>query len=326
MDEHNDATEIKMISIITPCYNEEANVRFMVEAIRKVMEAQPYAYEHILIDNHSTDETWNILKVLAHNDKQIKIIRNTRNFGGLRNAAYGLYQSAGDCGIILACDFQDPPELIPQFIERWQDGYKVVLGKKTRSDESFVMYRIRGLYYKIIQHYADIPEYEQTTGFGLYDREVIAQLRKLAEPEPSLRHLVADLGYPAAFIEFRQPKRMRGKSKYGLGSYVEYALNSFVNTSRVPLKLAIFWGFFVSFFSFAIALLYCIWKLKNWMSFDMGQAPLLIGIFFIGGILLMFLGIIGEYIGEILTRVTSRPLVVEEERINFADDKGGTSV
>ncbi len=309
----------KKISIVNPCFNEEENVELMVRAVKEIMEKLPYEYEHILVDNHSDDRTWDILKRLAGEDKRIKIIRNVRNFGGLRNAANGLFQADGDCAILLACDFQDPPELIPQFIEKWNQGYKVVLGKKTESDENALMYNIRGLYYKIIQHYSEVPEYEQTTGFGLYDQTVISQLKALDEPEPSLRHLIADLGYQVAFIEFRQPKRLRGKSGYSLRYYFQYAVSSFINTSKVPLKLAILWGFIVSLISFAVAIFYLVWKLKNWMYFDMGQAPLLIGIFFIGGILLMFLGILGEYIGEILTRVTKRPLVIEEERLNFED-------
>lgn len=307
----------KKISIITPCFNEEENVRELVLAVKNIMTELPYAYEHILIDNHSTDQTWAVLKKIANQDKRIKIIRNARNFGALRSLAYALFQMTGDAGIPLSCDMQDPPALIPRFVEAWEQGYKVVFGKKTTAEENVFMYHIRGLYYKIIRHYANVPEYEQTTGFGLYDKEVVRQLEKLQEPEPSLRHLVADLGYEVSFVEYRQPKRAHGKSKFNLITYFEYALSTFVNTSRAPLRLATLWGFSISFISFFIALIYLVWKLVNWMYFDLGQAPMLIGLFFIGGVLLMFLGIIGEYIGEILTRVTKRPLVIEEERINF---------
>lgn len=269
----------KKVSIITPCYNEEENVKELAYAVRNTMVGLPYTYEHILIDNHSTDQTWAVLKEIASQDKRIKVIRNVRNFGALRSLAYALFQMTGDVGIPLSCDMQDPPSLIPQFIAAWEQGYKVVLGKKTKADENALMYCIRGLYYKIIQHYASVPEYEQTTGFGLYDKEVVQQLESLQEPEPSLRHLIAELGYEVAFVEYRQPKRIHGKSKFNLLSYFEYALSTLINTSRAPLRLATLWGFTISLMSFSIAMVYFIWKLVNWMYFDLGQAPMLIGIF-----------------------------------------------
>lgn len=317
MESHGTTPQRPRISIITPCYNEEGNVEHLIERVREVMSGLPYTYEHILIDNHSTDRTWQILMDYAANDKRIKLIRNVRNFGGLRSPAHALYQSSGEASILIASDLQDPPELIPQFLKKWEEGYKVVLGQKTSAEESIIMYKIRSLYYKTIQHFADIPEYAQTTGFGLFDHEVVMAMEALQEPEPSTRHLVADLGYEAALIPYRQPKRTRGKSGFGLAVYISYAMRSFVQTSRAPLKLAVFWGFIIALFSFCIALFYLIYKLRHWANFDAGQAPILIGIFFIGGILLMYLGIIGEYIGEVLNRVTKRPLVIEKERVNF---------
>lgn len=317
MDTKKPPQKNQLISVVTPCYNEAENVEILIQRVRKVMAGLPYLYEHILIDNHSTDQTWEILKNFAAEDKRIKLIRNARNFGGLRSPAYALFQAKGSAGILLASDLQDPPELIPQFIEKWEQGYKVVLGQKTSSEENIVMYKIRSLYYKIIQRLAEVPEYEQTTGFGLYDQEVIHQLQRLNEPEPSPRHLIADLGYAAALVPFRQPKRAHGKTGFGFNVYLSYALRSLVQTSRVPLKLATMLGFMVSIISLGIAGFYLIYKICNWTTFELGLAPLLIGIFFIGGVLLMFLGIIGEYIGEILSRVTIRPLVIVQERINF---------
>ncbi|MDE7313119.1 MAG: glycosyltransferase [Eubacterium sp.] len=309
---------MKMISIVTPCYNEEDNIEAVISAVRDIMgRLTQYRYEHILIDNHSTDDTWKKIKKAASDDSHIKAIRNARNFGPLRSIAYAVFQAQGDASILLACDLQDPPSLIPDFIEKWENGYQVIFGKKTKSEENPLMYAVRGLYYKIIRFFAETPEFEQTTGFGLYDKSVIRQLEELYEPVPSFRHLIADLGYDVAFIEYKQPKRVHGKSSYNFFGYFDYALSSLINTSRVPLKLAAFLGLITSFVSLITAVVYFVWKITNWMYFDTGQAPLLIGIFFIGGVLLLFLGIIGEYVGEILTRVTKRPLIIEQERVNF---------
>ncbi len=311
---------MKMISIVTPCYNEEDNVEAVICAVRETMGRLPgYTYEHILTDNHSTDRTWEKIKGAAVNDPRIKAIKNARNFGPLRSIAHGVYQMEGDAAILLASDLQDPPALIPKFLEKWESGYKVVFGRKTASEENPLMYAVRGLYYKIIRFFAETPEFEQTTGFGLYDRMVIKQLEELQDPDPSFRHLIADLGYEVAFIDYKQPKRVRGASSYSLAGYFAYAVSSLVNTSRAPLKLATFLGFITALCSILTAGVYLVWKLADWMYFEAGQAPLLIGIFFIGGVLLFFLGIIGEYVGEILTRVTKRPLVVEQERLNFQE-------
>ena len=308
---------MKKISIITPCFNEEKNVPLIVEEIRKVMNTLPYIYEHILIDNCSTDLTWEEIKKASAEDDKIKGIRNARNFGPLRSVAHAMFNGDGDCIIALACDLQEPPSLIPEFIQKWEEGYKVVFGQKTESDESKIMYSIRGLYYDIIARFSEIPQFKQTTGFGLYDKEVVKMIESLHEPEPSLRHIIAELGYKVAFIDYCQPKRIYGKSKFSLFFYFDYAFNTLINTSQLPLKMAVSWGFFTSFVSFAIGLVYLIWKCIDWMHFDMGLAPVLIGLFFIGGVLLMFIGIIGEYIGEILRRTKIRPLVIESERINF---------
>lgn len=311
----------KKISIFTPCYNEEGNVYNMCIEIRKVMEALPqYDYEHILSDNSSTDNTWGILKSLAKEDKRIKVILNERNFGPGRSGSHGFFQTNGDATICMACDFQDPPELIPQFIKKWEEGYKVVWGQKCSSEESKVMFSIRILYYKVIKNLSKIPQYENVTGFGLYDRQVVDLMRDANEPNPNFRNLIAEYGYHVGLIQYNQPARKVGKSSYTLLSYFDTAFSALINTSRFPLKLATFMGITIAILSFIIAIVYLVLKLVYWNRFTAGVSPILIGMFFLGGIQLMFLGIVGEYIGEILTRVTKRPLVVEHERINFEEE------
>lgn len=309
---------MKKISILIPCYNESQNVKEMYLAIKKVMETLPqYDYEQLYIDNASEDNTWEIIKEIAIKDKHVKGIENETNFGPGRSGSYGMYQTQGDASICLACDFQDPPELIPQFIEKWEEGYKVVWGKKTGSKENKIMYAVRGIYYKLIKAFSKVQQYEQVTGFGLYDKEVVERMKNSGEPSPIFRNLIADYGYRIGFVEYFQPKRERGKSSYNFFSYFDTALQSLINTSRVPLKIATFFGITISGLSFLIAIIYLIMKLVYWDRFIAGTAPIVIGSFFLGGIQLLFLGILGEYVGEILTRVTKRPLVVEHERINF---------
>jgi glycosyltransferase involved in cell wall biosynthesis len=310
-----------LISIVTPCYNEESNVFDVVSRVREVMSHMDYPYEHILIDNRSVDKTWAKIKEAAAADAHVKGIRNVKNFGPARSASYGMFQAKGDAVIELAADLQDPPELIPQFLAEWEKGYKVVLGQKTDSDESKVMFLIRGLYYNIISHYAETEQFKHTTGWGLYDSEVLAVIKSLNEPEPSFRHLIAELGYEVSLVKYSQPKRLHGKSSYNFKRYFSYAFNTLISTSQAPLKLAVIWGFVISFLSFTLGVMYFIWKIMDWMRFDAGQAPMLIGLFFIGGVLLMFIGIIGEYIGEILKRTRHFPLVIESERVGF--DKEG---
>lgn len=312
----------KKISILVPCYNESGNVEEMYKSITKVMEnIKDYEYEQLYIDNCSTDNTWEILKEIASSDKRVKIIENEKNFGPGRSGSYGMYQTTGDASICLACDFQDPPELIPEFIKKWEEGYKVVWGKKTGSKENKVMFWIRTLYYKIIKALSSTEQYEHVTGFGLYDKEVVTRMKNSEEPSPIFRNLIADYGYRIGFVEYYQPERKKGKSSYNFFTYLDTALESLINTSKVPLKLATFVGALVSGISFIVALVYLIFKLIYWDRFIAGTAPIILGIFFLGGIQLLFLGIIGEYIGEILTRVTKRPLVVEHERINFDEEE-----
>lgn len=308
----------KTISLFTPCYNEEGNVWELYQQVTGVMKQLPqYDYEYIFIDNHSTDNTPNILRKIAREDKHIKVIFNVKNFGPSRSGAYGFFQTSGDVSICLACDFQDPPELIPEFIKKWEQGYKVVLGKKTKTEEKGFISIARKLYYKIIKTFSDSIQYEDVTGFGLYDKQVVKLLMEANEPNPNFRNLIGEFGYNVGFVEYFQPLRKKGKSSYNISKYFDVAMTSLVTASRAPLKFAVFGGVIVSVISFFVGLLYLIMKLIFWNSFSIGVAPILIGIFFMGAIQLFFIGILGEYIGEILLRLMNRPLVVEEERINF---------
>lgn len=312
---------MKKISLFTPCYNEEGNVYALYKKVTEVMKQLPqYTYEYIFIDNHSTDKTREILRKIAAEDKRVKVIFNVSNFGPSRSGSYGFYQTSGDVSICLACDFQDPPEMIPEFIKKWEEGYKVVWGKKIGSEESKFMYAIRCLYYKIIKVFAESKQYENVTGFGLYDREVMDLFRKANDPTPNFRNQVGEYGYEVGIVEYFQPKRRSGKSSYNFFRYYNDAIHSLVTTSRAPLRLATFVGIIVSIFSFIIALVYFLLKLFFWDSFKMGVAPMVCGFFFLGAVQLIFLGVIGEYIGEILARQMNRPLVIEEERINFEED------
>lgn len=309
---------MKKISLFTPCYNEEENIKNMYNAVSSVMATLPqYDYEYVFIDNCSQDKTPEILKEIAKEDNRVKAIFNERNFGPGRSGTYGFMQTSGDASICLACDFQDPPEMIPEFIRKWEEGYKVVWGKKKDSDEGRLMFAVRSLYYKIIKSFSDVPQYDNVTGFGLYDKEVLDWIRKANDPNPNLRNMIADFGYKVAFVDYHQAKRKAGKSSYNFYRYFDTAMNSLINTSRTPLRMATFTGFILSGICFLIGLFYLILKLVFWNSFILGTAPLVVGVFFLGSIQMLFIGIIGEYIGEILTRITNRPLVVEKDRINF---------
>ncbi len=310
------------ISIFTPCYNEEANVVALYEAVKAEMEQLPqYEYEHIFSENASTDSTAELLREIAAKDSRVKVILNNRNFGPGRSGAFGFYHCTGDANICLACDFQDPPEYLRAFIHLWEDGYKVVWGRKTGSREGVVMKLCRGLFYKVIKRFSDVPQYEQVTGFGLYDKEVLDLMRSLNDPFPSFRHLVADFGYEVGFVDFVQPERRAGKSSYSFFSYLQMAIKMMITTSTAPLKIATFLGFCMAGLSFLVGLVYLIMKLAFWYNFDMGMAPVVIGLFFLGSVQLLFIGILGEYIGEILNRVTRRPLVVAKEKLNMDEEQ-----
>jgi len=309
---------MKLISIVTPCYNEEANVLEMSQKIKSVFKNLPgYKYEHIFIDNKSTDDTARILKTIATEDKRVKVILNVRNFGPGRSCGHAFLQARGDAVIGLACDFQDPPELIPEFISLWEKGYKVVFGQKNKSEENKLMFSVRRLYYGIIQLMAETKQLTNVTGFGLYDRSVVDYFRMMDDPDPYFRGAVTELGYEIGLINYVQPRRRAGKSSYNLVRYIGTAITGLVSTSKTPLRASIYLGFIMSLISLLIAVFYFVMKLIHWYSFDVGFAPILIGVFFFGSVQLACIGILGEYIGAILGRVSKRPLVVESERINF---------
>jgi polyisoprenyl-phosphate glycosyltransferase len=305
------------ISIVSPCYNEEENVEEVYRRVRATMEGLGVEYEHIFIDNASTDSTVSILKTLAVTDKRLKIIVNTRNFGQVRSPYYGVLQGTGDAVLMMASDLQDPPEMIADFITKWKEGHKVVVGIKTRSDEFGLFYFLRTAYYRVLRKLSDIPLIENFTGFGLYDRRVIEILKKIDDPYPYFRGLIADIGFDYATVEFRQPRRKRGISKNNFYSLYDMALLGVTSYTKVPLRLATMFGFLMAVLSFLVGLAYLIYKLVDWANFSLGLAPVVIGLFFLGAVQLFFLGIVGEYIGSIYTLTIRRPLVVEKERINF---------
>lgn len=311
---------MKSISITTPCYNEEENVEELYEGIKAVMTTLPqYEYEHVFVDNASKDGTVSILRRLAASDPRVKVIINIRNFGHIRSPYHGLLQARRDAVILMASDLQDPPSLIPQFLQKWEEGWKVVLAQKTSSDEPSLFFFLRKAYYRIATRLADVELLQNVTGTGLYDREVIQQFRQLGEAYPYVRGLVSELGYPVGLVEFRQPTRKRGITKNNFLTLYDMAMLGITSHSKVPLRLATMCGFAMSVVSFLIAFAYLMAKLLFWYRFEFGLAPLIIGIFFLGSVQLFFIGILGEYIGWIHTRLQNRPHVIERERINFTD-------
>lgn len=309
---------MKLISIVTPCYNEEQNVRELYEKVKQIMTGmKDYRYEHIFIDNASTDQTVNILRSLAETDKNLKIIVNARNFGHIRSPFHAILQSQGDAVISIVADLQDPPELIKEFIRKWESGYKIVVGVKKESKETRLFYTLRQLYYRILARLSNVELIEQFTGFGLYDRQVIDVLRNFKEPYPYFRGLIAEIGLAHATIEYVQPLRHRGITKNNFYTLLDIAMLGLTSHSKVPLRLAIIIGFASAVASLGVAFFYLIYKILFWSSFTVGLAPMVVGIFFFSSVQLLFLGIVGEYVGSIHTYVQNRPLVVEKERINF---------
>lgn len=307
----------KLISIVTPCFNEEGNVDELYERIKAVMSVLNYQYEHIFIDNASTDNTAKKLRMLAAQDAHVRVIFNTRNFGHVRSPVHALYQAAGDAVVAMASDLQDPPERIPDFIKKWEEGFPVVIGVKDKTEDALFFHVLRTLYYRLLRSLSDVQLIENFTGFGLYDRKVLDIVRQINDPYPYFRGLIADLGFDIARITFTQQRRRRGLSKNNFYTLYDLAMLGLTNYTKIPLRLAAMFGFFSSFVSFAIGLIYLIYKLIFWYQFSLGSAPLVIGLFFLGSVQLMFLGIVGEYIGAIHTQIMDRPLVIEKERINF---------
>jgi len=308
----------KLISLISPCYNEEANIDELYSRVSTmVSRLSHYDFEYIFIDNASTDNTLIKLKALAARDPRVKIIVNNRNFGHIRSPYWGLLQTSGDATILLVSDLQDPPELIPQFLDAWEDGYKIVLAVKPVSQTNRFLHFLRKLYYRGLDMISEVPIVKDTTGFGLYDRAVLDALRKIDDPYPYLRGLICELGYPVKTIPFNQPRRQRGVSKNNFYTLYDIAMLGIVSHSVVPIRLAAFFGFASGSLSILIAFVYLIVKLIFWNELPLGIAPIVIGMFFMFGILLLFIGILGEYVASIHTYVRNRPVVVEKERINF---------
>ena len=308
---------MKKVSVCVPCYNEVGNVRDMAETLTGIMQGLPYEYEIIFTDNCSTDGTKDILRELASKDTHIKVLMNSRNYGtdGRSDRNTGRYIT-GDVMLTIPCDFQEPPELIPEFIKYWEEGYQVVCGQKTSSEEGKIKYACRHLYYRIIQALSNVPQNQHKTGIMLIDRDILEKFIK-TDYDFQLRFAIADMGCKVKLIPYKQRKRKSGRSSYNIWRYLNYAINSLVTTSVAPIRIMTVAGLCFSFFSFAIGLIYLIWKLVWWQNFQMGTAPILIGMFFLGSVQIFILGIIGEYVGEILNRVSKKPDVVTTEEINF---------
>lgn len=310
---------MKKISIVTGCFNEEENLPELYTQLMEVIIGfeGKYSYEIIIADNNSTDRSPQILRELAMKDKNLKVILNSRNFGPNRSGYNAIMQACGDAVIVMVSDLQDPPSLIRDFIKKWEEGYKVVMTVKTGSKESFFIYSMRTIYYKVLASFSAVKLIPHFTGFGLYDKQVIEILRSLQDPYPYFRGLIADIGFEPAIIEFTQPARKYGKSKSNFSYLYEEAMVGITSYTKLPLRLATFVGFIASLVSFLIGMFYLIYKLIFWNSFSVGTAPVVIGLFFFSSIQLIFLGIIGEYISMIYVHVLNRPLVYEKERINF---------
>ena len=309
---------MKLISIITPCYNEEANVDELHARVRGVMETMhQYRYEHIFIDNASIDGTVTRLRRLASLDPRVRVIVNARNFGHIRSPIHGLFQAQGDAMIGIVADLQDPPELIPLLIQGWEEGAEMVRGIKRSSEESSLMFWIRKRYYRLVSWFSSIETFENYTGFGLYSRRVVEIVKAQADPYPYFRGMIAEIGLPHKKLFYDQPVRKRGITKNNFYTLYDIAMLGIINHSKVPLRLMVFLGFGGGVVSFAFGLLYTMYKLFFWNSFSVGVAPLLIGNFFIFCVMLIFMGILGEYVGAIHTQIQQRPLVVEKARINF---------
>lgn len=310
---------MKKISIVTACYNEEENIEELYTQVKRVMEEKvsKYSYEHIFIDNSSEDRTVEILKRIAQEDKNVKIIVNSRNFGHIKSPTHGLFQATGDAVISVVADLQDPPEMIPEFIKKWEEGNDIVLAMKRDSEEHGVMFKVRELYYELLSRLSEVRIFKNCTGFGLFDAKVMTALKSMDDPYPFFRGMLAEAGYKVSLLPYDQPVRVRGVTKNNFYSLYDMGMLGIINNSKVPLRMAIFLGVFSGVVSFFVGIGYLLAKLIFWDSMSVGIAPLLIISSFMFSVMLFFIGIIGEYIGAIYTQVLKRPLVFEKERINF---------
>ena len=312
-------SERKKVSVMIPCYNEEENVQAIYEAVRDELQRScaAYDYEILFIDNKSRDRTRAIIEEICAEDRRVRAIFNIKNFGQFNSPYYGITQTSGDCTITMCADFQDPVELIPRFVHEWERGYRIVIGRKTRSRENPVVYRLRGFYYKLLRKMSDVEIVEQFTGFGLYDKSFVQTLRELHDATPFIRGIVAELGPDRAEIEYEQPLRRAGKTHNNFLTLYDAAMLSFTSYTKIGMRLASFLGILMAGLSFLMALVMLILKLCMWDRFVAGYAPPIIAIGMIGGIQLCFLGFLGEYVMSMNIRLMNRPLVIEERRINF---------
>lgn len=310
---------MKKISLVTPCYNEEGNIQNLYEKTKFEMQKYQgiYDYEHIFVDNASLDESANIIKSICTKDPKVKLIENARNFGHIRSPYYGLLQATGDAVMLLVCDLQDPPELIHEFIKKWEQGYKIVVGCKNKTEEGFPFSFIRKTYYKILASVSEIDMIQNFTGFGLYDKKIIEILARLDDPYPFFRGLICELGFEKAIITYTQPLRKRGITKNNFYTLYDIGILGLTSHSKKLLRLITLFGLGMSMVSLLVSIFYFIYKLIYWNSFTIGIAPLVLGFFFFSSIQLIFLGILSEYVGNIYTKVMNRPLVVEKSRTNF---------
>jgi glycosyltransferase involved in cell wall biosynthesis len=314
---------MKTISIVTACYNEEGNVEELYSRVRASMVAVGrYRYEHIFIDNDSQDNTVAVLKKLAHADHNVKVIVNSRNFGHVRSPMHALLEARGDAVIGIVADLQDPPELIPEMIRQWEAGYSMVLCVKSASEENRLMFWVRKKYYEWVQRLSSIQTFENFTGFGLYERKVVEAVRSFDDPYPYFRGLIAEIGLPHCELYYEQRRRTRGTTKNNLYTLYDIAMLGITNLSKVPLRFVTVLGFFCSLLCLLVGSTYLVYKLLFWSRFTVGVAPLVIGLFFLGSVQLLSMGILGEYIGSIHTHVQRRPYVIERERINFEYEPG----
>ena len=310
----------KKISIGVPCFNEEENIELMYEAITKQMASlKQYDYEIIFADNDSKDSSEKILKKIAKKDKHVKVVLNQTNFGPARSGINCYRNASGDAYLGIPCDFQEPPEMIPEFIREWEAGYDIVWGQKTESKESKIKYACREFFYWIIDKMSDYTQLKQTTGFGIMDKKVVDILLYTQEEDPdyAARNLVCEYGFKIKLIPYTQKERQRGKSSYTSSSYFNFAITTLCNTSVKPLHIMTLAGVVVSIFSLCVGLFYLVYKITHWDSFSVGIAPLVIGIFFLSSVQLFSIGMLGEYISVVVRRVTKKPLVIEKEKINF---------
>lgn len=312
----------KLISIVTPCYNEEANIDELYQRIVEVMSRLDYDYEHVFIDNCSTDGSHAKLHALAAQDKRVKVIFNARNFGHIRSPYHALLQVNGDCAVLIASDLQDPPEMIEEFVKKWEEGFKTVMAVKPESEESRVMFLVRRAYYRFVTRISEVPLVQNATGAGLFDRAVLDILKKIDDPYPYFRGLLCEIGFPIATVPFKQPRRQRGITKNNFYTLYDIAMLGITNHSKVPLRLMVMGGGLLAGLSLLAAFGFLLAKLLFWNSFQMGIAPLLISLFFFSSVQILFLGMLGEYLGSVHTKMRNMPLVVEAERLNFDQSSG----